>query len=76
MNVLAAAAGATVRVVDVAVDCDPATVGTPPLVTKHKVRRGSGAIHLQDALTDVEVADRATVGTGAPTSGAGMCLTS
>src|SRR5947199_3637916 len=55
VNVLAAAAGATVRVVDVAVDCDAATVGTQPLVTKHKVRRGSGAIHLQDALTDAEV---------------------
>jgi len=62
VNVLAAAAGATVRVVDVAVDCDPATVGTPPLVTKHKVRRGSGAIHLQDALTDVEVAQALQTG--------------
>lgn len=55
VNVLAAAAGATVRVVDVAVDCDATPTGMPPLVTKHKVRRGSGAIHLQDALTDVEV---------------------
>ena len=55
VNVLAAAAGATVRVVDVAVDCDATTTGTLPLVTKHKVRRASGAIHLQDALTDVEV---------------------
>jgi nicotinate-nucleotide--dimethylbenzimidazole phosphoribosyltransferase len=55
VNVLAAAAGATVRVVDVAVDCDPATATTPPMVTRHKVRRGSGAIQLQDALTDVEV---------------------
>jgi nicotinate-nucleotide--dimethylbenzimidazole phosphoribosyltransferase len=55
VNVLAAASGATVRVVDVAVDCDPAAVATPPLVTRHKVRRGSGAIHLEDALTDVQV---------------------
>lgn len=55
VNVLAAAAGATVRVIDVAVDCDAAATGTPPLVSKHKVRRGSGAIHLQDALTDGEV---------------------
>lgn len=55
VNVLAAASGATVRVVDVAVDCDPATVATPPLVTRHKVRRGSGDIHLEDALTEVEV---------------------
>lgn len=62
VNVLAAAAGATVRVVDVAVDCDPATIGTQPLVTKHKVRRGSGAIHLQDALTDGEVAQALNAG--------------
>jgi nicotinate-nucleotide--dimethylbenzimidazole phosphoribosyltransferase len=58
VNVLAAVAGASVRVVDVAVDCDaadPATVTAPPLVTRHKVRRGSGAIHLQDAVTDAEV---------------------
>ncbi len=57
VNVLAAVAGATVRVVDVAVDCDPATVAAPPLVTKHKIRRGSGAIDRQDALTDAEVTE-------------------
>ncbi|MGH3718578.1 MAG: nicotinate-nucleotide--dimethylbenzimidazole phosphoribosyltransferase [Pseudonocardiaceae bacterium] len=55
VNVLAAAAGAAVRVVDVAVDCDPATATGPPLLTRHKIRRGSGAIHQQDALTDAEV---------------------
>jgi nicotinate-nucleotide--dimethylbenzimidazole phosphoribosyltransferase len=55
VNVLAAAAGATVRVIDVAVDWEPSTVATPPLVTRHKIHRGSGSIHLQDALTDVEV---------------------
>lgn len=55
VNVLAAAAGAAVRVVDVAVDCDPATAAAPPLVTKHKVRRSSGAIDRRDALTDAEV---------------------
>jgi nicotinate-nucleotide--dimethylbenzimidazole phosphoribosyltransferase len=55
VNVLAAAAGAAVRVVDVAVDCDPAAVAEPPLVTRHKVCRSSGAIHRQDALTDAEV---------------------
>ena len=55
LNVLAAAAGAAVRVVDVAVDCDAAALAALPLVTRHKIRRGSGAIHLQDALTDVEV---------------------
>ncbi|HET9256208.1 MAG TPA: nicotinate-nucleotide--dimethylbenzimidazole phosphoribosyltransferase [Pseudonocardiaceae bacterium] len=52
VNVLAAAAGAAMRVVDLAVDSEPFT---SPLVGGHKVRRGSGAIHLQDALTDVEV---------------------
>ncbi|MDQ3761062.1 MAG: nicotinate-nucleotide--dimethylbenzimidazole phosphoribosyltransferase [Actinomycetota bacterium] len=55
VNVLAAVVGSAVRVVDVAVDCDLATVAAPPLVIKHKVRRSSGAIHLQDALTDAEV---------------------
>ncbi len=55
VTVLALAAGATVRVVDVAVDCDPTAVAAPPLVTRHKVRRSSGAIDRQDALTDAEV---------------------
>ncbi len=62
VNVLAAVAGAAVRVVDVAVDCDPAAVSAPPLVAGHKVRRGSGAIHLQDALTDAEVAQALDAG--------------
>jgi nicotinate-nucleotide--dimethylbenzimidazole phosphoribosyltransferase len=62
VNVLAAVAGASVRVVDVAVDCDADTVSAPPLVTRHKVRRGSGAIHLQDALTDAEVTRAIEVG--------------
>lgn len=53
LNVLAAAGGAAVRVVDLAVDCD--STATDPQVSKHKVRRGSGAIHLQDALTEAEV---------------------
>ncbi|MGH3787296.1 MAG: nicotinate-nucleotide--dimethylbenzimidazole phosphoribosyltransferase [Pseudonocardiaceae bacterium] len=57
VNVLASVAGATVRVVDVAVDCDQAAVAAPPLVTRHKVRRGSGAIDRQDALTDTEVTE-------------------
>lgn len=53
VNVLAAAAGAAVRVVDLAVDCDAVAVHGQG--RRHKVRRGSGAIHLQDALTDSEV---------------------
>ncbi|MFE2757933.1 nicotinate-nucleotide--dimethylbenzimidazole phosphoribosyltransferase [Actinosynnema sp. NPDC059335] len=51
VNVLANVAGATVRVVDVAVDSD-----TP--VGDHKVRRGSGSIDREDALTRDE-AERA-----------------
>ena len=48
INVLAEAAGATVRVVDIAVDVDEphsASIGA------HKVRRGSGNIAVEDALT-------------------------
>jgi nicotinate-nucleotide--dimethylbenzimidazole phosphoribosyltransferase len=46
VNVLAAAAGATVRVVDMAVDA-----ATPDRVAQFKVRRGSGSIDREDALT-------------------------
>jgi nicotinate-nucleotide--dimethylbenzimidazole phosphoribosyltransferase len=52
INVLAEAAGATVRVADIAVDADE------PLsqaIGAHKVRRGSGNIAVEDALTDEEV---------------------
>ncbi|MCG5432684.1 nicotinate-nucleotide--dimethylbenzimidazole phosphoribosyltransferase [Mycobacterium sp. MYCO198283] len=48
INVLAEEAGATVRVADIAVDVDePLT----PAIGAHKVRRGSGDITTQDALT-------------------------
>ncbi|MCE6997732.1 nicotinate-nucleotide--dimethylbenzimidazole phosphoribosyltransferase [Saccharothrix sp. S26] len=47
VNVLANVAGATVRVVDVAVDADTAVGDT-------KVRRGSGSIDREDALTREE----------------------
>ncbi|SEQ66742.1 nicotinate-nucleotide-dimethylbenzimidazole phosphoribosyltransferase [Lentzea xinjiangensis] len=46
VNVLAQVAGATVRVVDMAVDAD-----TPAAVSAHKVRRSSGSIDREDALT-------------------------
>ncbi|MGH3933667.1 MAG: nicotinate-nucleotide--dimethylbenzimidazole phosphoribosyltransferase [Pseudonocardiaceae bacterium] len=57
VNVLATVAGAAVRVVDMAVAGEPAasSAEASPLVTRHKVRRGSGAIDRQDALTDAEV---------------------
>jgi nicotinate-nucleotide--dimethylbenzimidazole phosphoribosyltransferase len=54
VNALARANGVHVRVVDVAVDDE----GTGPL----KVRRGSGAIHLEDALTAAETEQALAVG--------------
>ncbi|MCT7660223.1 nicotinate-nucleotide--dimethylbenzimidazole phosphoribosyltransferase [Mycobacterium deserti] len=51
INVLAEAAGATVRVLDIAVD------STEPLsasIGAHKVRRGSGNIAVEDAMTEHE----------------------
>lgn len=51
VNALAEVAGATVRVVDMAVDAD-----TAPAVGKYKVRRSCGSIDRADALTADEVA--------------------
>lgn len=59
INVLAEASGATVRVVDIAVDTDEphsAAIGV------HKVRRGSGNIAVEDALSPEEV--EAALGAG------------
>ena len=53
VNVLARSMGARVRVLDLGVDDDLAD--TPDDVRRHKVRRGSGAIHREDALTTAEV---------------------
>ena len=50
VNALARLADASVRVVDVAVDAD-----TDPVVSAYKVRRASGAIDREDALTQAEV---------------------
>ncbi|GAB3281558.1 nicotinate-nucleotide--dimethylbenzimidazole phosphoribosyltransferase [Parasphingorhabdus pacifica] len=57
VNVLAAEAGATVRVMDMAVEAD-----TPAVVRSRKVRRGSGSIDREDALTDEQV--RAAINAG------------
>lgn len=54
INVLAETAGATVRVVDIAVDSDE----TGP----HKVRRGSGDIAVEDAMTRDEAVAAVEVG--------------
>lgn len=53
ISVLAQLFGATVRVLDIGVDVDP--VDLPPAVTRHKVRRGSGSIDREDALSPDEV---------------------
>ena len=53
INVLAEAAGASVRVVDIAVD---AAEPLSPSIGAHKVRRGSGNIAAEDALSAEEVA--------------------
>ncbi|MEU9110435.1 nicotinate-nucleotide--dimethylbenzimidazole phosphoribosyltransferase [Streptomyces sp. NPDC048483] len=57
--VLARAAGAQLRVIDMAVDCDPEEL--PTEVTRHRVRRGSGRIDIEDALSaeEAEAAFRA-----------------
>ncbi|ULE35812.1 nicotinate-nucleotide--dimethylbenzimidazole phosphoribosyltransferase [Mycobacterium sp. IDR2000157661] len=51
INIVAEAAGATVRVADIAVDAD-----TSGPVAAHKVRRGSGNIAVEDALSLDEAA--------------------
>ncbi len=58
INVLAQLAGAGVRVVDIAVDADP--FSEP--IGAHKVRRSSGDIAVEDALTKQEVIDAVTAG--------------
>ncbi|MFF4405629.1 nicotinate-nucleotide--dimethylbenzimidazole phosphoribosyltransferase [Streptomyces sp. NPDC001262] len=50
--ILARRFGAGLRVVDMALDCDPDTF--PEDVTRHRVRRGSGRIDVEDALTAEE----------------------
>ncbi len=50
VNALARLADATVRVVDIAVEGD-----TDPVVSGHKVRRSSGSIDREDALSEAEV---------------------
>ncbi|WP_051551701.1 nicotinate-nucleotide--dimethylbenzimidazole phosphoribosyltransferase [Nocardioides sp. URHA0020] len=52
VSALARAHGVAVRVLDLGVDDD--LVGVPDDVRRHKVRRSSGAIHLEDALTAEE----------------------
>ncbi len=58
INALAEVAGATVRIADLAVDADPLS----PQIGAHKVRRGSGDIATQDALTDQQTFDAIDAG--------------
>lgn len=51
-SVLARRLGVPVRVVDMALDCEPDTL--PEEVVRHRVRRGSGRIDVEDALTAEE----------------------
>ncbi|MEU3886867.1 nicotinate-nucleotide--dimethylbenzimidazole phosphoribosyltransferase [Streptomyces sp. NPDC029041] len=52
VSVLARRLGVPVRIVDMALDCDPE--GLPADVVRHRVRRGSGRIDVEDALTPEE----------------------
>ncbi|MFE6178724.1 nicotinate-nucleotide--dimethylbenzimidazole phosphoribosyltransferase [Streptomyces sp. NPDC056464] len=52
VSVLARRLGIPVRVVDMALDCDPESL--PETVVRHRVRRGSGRIDVEDALTAEE----------------------
>jgi nicotinate-nucleotide--dimethylbenzimidazole phosphoribosyltransferase len=58
INALADIAGATVRVVDLAVDADPLSSE----IGAHKVRRSSGDIATEDALTEQEARDAIDAG--------------
>lgn len=49
VNVLARLVGASVEVYDMAVDADLSDLG--PTVGRHKVRRGTGSIDVEDAMT-------------------------
>jgi nicotinate-nucleotide--dimethylbenzimidazole phosphoribosyltransferase len=76
VSALAAQHGVSVRVLDLGVDDDLA--GVDPAVQAFKVRKGSGAIHLEDALTrdDVEraLAAGATVATEEIDAGAQLLI--
>ena len=60
VSALARAHGVAVTVLDIAVDAD--LTDLPTDVTAHRVRRGSGAIHVEDALTPAETARAIEIG--------------
>ncbi len=59
VNILAAQVGATVRVVDVSVDTPVEAAGSDP---RYRVRRGSGRINAEDAMTAEEAVTAFEVG--------------
>ncbi len=62
VNVLAAQVGASVRVADLAVGFELPGVELPPDVAKWRVRRGSGRIDIEDALTISEAEQAISAG--------------
>jgi nicotinate-nucleotide--dimethylbenzimidazole phosphoribosyltransferase len=62
VNVLARGVGAGVRVVDMAVSTDLAGLVLPAEITKWKVRRGSGRLDVEDALTREEAVQAINAG--------------
>jgi len=62
VNVLARALGAGLRVVDMAVGTELPGLELPSEVTKWKVRRGSGRLDVENALTRAEVAQSVNAG--------------
>jgi nicotinate-nucleotide--dimethylbenzimidazole phosphoribosyltransferase len=62
VNALARLVGAGVRIVDMAVDGE--TPGTGDETARHKVRRSSGRINLEDALTEAEAEQSFGAGMG------------
>lgn len=62
-NVLARQVGATVRVVDVSVDADPSYLDAiDPAISADRVRRGSGSIDREDAMTVAEAVTSLALG--------------
>jgi nicotinate-nucleotide--dimethylbenzimidazole phosphoribosyltransferase len=62
-NVLARQVGATVRVVDVSVDADPSYLdAVDPAICADRVRRGSGSVDREDAMTLDESARALSLG--------------
>lgn len=62
VNVFAQQQGASVRVIDAAVDSDYEGLPVPPEVQQHRVRRGSEPLDRTDALSETEVAAALALG--------------